>query len=215
MKAQQHDEDEPHKPVRLRRHGGAVAEVGALRQHVEHGGGRRCRQQVVPPADAVAEPPGHGKHQEAERQHHADVRRPQHVRRHDLVGGIEVEQRHRHRERGDGQADPAREAVERTLLRLDVALQLLLSVPTERCGRLRRDGLGLERAGFHAVLPPGRDLWRSLAPRYRAMLHERARAGHPAMRRMPKRRVVEVSDPLWVSHHSASRIGAMVSDPEV
>ena len=57
--------------------------------HADAGG----RQQPVPPHDAVAEAPRHRIEQEGEEHHAEHVHRPHHVGRHDLVGGIEVEQR--------------------------------------------------------------------------------------------------------------------------
>ena len=59
---------------------------------------RQRRGQPVPPHDAVAEAPRHREDEEAQEQHEGDVDRPQRLRRHDRVGGVQVEGRHHERD---------------------------------------------------------------------------------------------------------------------
>ena len=148
---QQQDEGDTDVVVPRVRHGRTVAEVGALREHVADGAGTGRGEQIVPPADAVAEPASHREQQEAEHQHHADVGRPQHVRGNDVVGGVQVEQRDEHGSRRDGDADPAAQPVERAFLFLDEVLELLARV-LRQVGRREADSRfgSLDGAGFHA-----------------------------------------------------------------
>ena len=172
---QQHDEDDADVVVGGGRHGRAVAEVGALREHVADGAGAGRGEQVVPPADAVAEPARHRKQQEAEHQHHADVGRAQHVRGHDVVGRVQVEQRDEHGSSRDGDTDPAAQPVERAFLFLDVLLELLARV----LGQVASGGTTVLSVAFMGLVStrtpspwPGGLIW--LVGR---IVHEAAAAG--------------------------------------
>ena len=103
----------------------AVPDIIAALENVgnHRDGGERGRP--VPPHDAVAVPPRGGKQQVAEEQHEADVHRAQHLRRHDCVRGVEMEQRHHHRRRRDEDAERAAQLVARALFRLDELLGFL------------------------------------------------------------------------------------------
>ena len=67
---------------------------------------------------------GDRKQQEAQHQHEANVGVAQRDRGHDVVGGIEVKQRHRHSDAGDDDACPAGQPVGGAFFLLDVFLRL-------------------------------------------------------------------------------------------
>ena len=108
--------------------GGAVGEVIAALDRVDQDGGADQSQHHIPPADAVAEPHRHRKQHEAQHQHEGDVRVAQRLRRDDGRpaerpgagdGGVEMKQRHHHRDGGGDVAGGAGQAVERALVGLD------------------------------------------------------------------------------------------------
>ena len=80
-----------------------------------------------------------GKQEKAEDEDHPHVGRPQHMGRHDLEGRIDMEERDGDCDRGDRQADPPAQAVERAFFLLDVAFDLLARVKRQRtrCARRR------------------------------------------------------------------------------
>ena len=78
----------------------------------------------VEPLDAVAEARGERKQQETQQKHEGDVGVAQLVRRHDIVGGVEVEQRHRDGDPGHDSAGPARKPVGSAFFLLHVLLGL-------------------------------------------------------------------------------------------
>jgi hypothetical protein len=138
---------------------GAVGEVLAALDGVDQDGGAGEAEQHVPPADPVAEPRGHRKQQEAQHQHEGDMGVAQRLGRDDReVGewpgaghrGVEVEQRHRHRDPGGGDARHAHQAIGRALVRLHIGFG--------DAQRLRRNGgIRLDcRLGLlgHAPLAP-------------------------------------------------------------
>ena len=100
----QHDQRDAERDVPGQRRGVAVGEVVAAVDQVDHDRDRQRDGQPVPPHDAVAKAPGQREHQEVQAQHERHVQRPQRLRRHDGVGGVEVERRHHEGER------PARRA---------------------------------------------------------------------------------------------------------
>ena len=98
--------------------------VAALENVSDHRDGCE-RGHPVPPHDAVAIALRGGEQQVAQEKHEADVHRAQHLRRHDRVCAVEVEQRHHHRRHGDEDAERAGQLVARALLRLDELLGFL------------------------------------------------------------------------------------------
>ena len=121
--------------------GGAVGEILAALDGVDQDGGAGDARHHVPPADAVAKARRHRKQQEAQHQHEGDVGVAQRLRRDDRkiaerpgAGDrrIEVEQRHRHRDRGRRAAGQAGQPVDRALLGLDEFLGLA-SAPRRKC----------------------------------------------------------------------------------
>jgi hypothetical protein len=66
----------------------------------------------------------HWKQEKAEKKHHPDMRRPQHLRRNDLERGIKVEERNADRDRRYGDADPAAEAIKCAFLLFDISFDL-------------------------------------------------------------------------------------------
>jgi hypothetical protein len=73
----------------------------------------------VPTPAAVAEAARERKDEEGEKEHERDVRRAQMLRPHDVVRGVEMEERHRHRHRCNERGEPADELVMDALLALD------------------------------------------------------------------------------------------------
>jgi hypothetical protein len=94
--------------------------------HVDDDGDRQCRQQPVPPHDAVAIPPAMGNTRKLTNSTIATCTGPQRLGRHDAVGGVQVEHRHQHRGQRDEQAQCARQVVGRPLFLLDEGLGLLV-----------------------------------------------------------------------------------------
>src|SRR6266850_1790775 len=88
----------------------------------------RCvegREGQVEPLDPVAEPLRRGEEEEAEEEHERDVDRPEDLCRDHRLRGVEVEQRHPHRDGGQDGVGPALEVAGRALLLLDELLGLL------------------------------------------------------------------------------------------
>ena len=104
------------------RRGVAVGEVVAAEDRVDDDRDRQRRRQPVPPHDAMAKAPRDREDQEAEEEDEGDVDRPQHLRRHDRVGAVEMERRHHEGGQADEAAEPALQLVGRAFLRLDVLL---------------------------------------------------------------------------------------------
>ena len=115
---QQHDEDHAEHDVEPVRHRGAVGEILAAPERVGEDRDRGGGGDHVPPADAVAKARRDREQQKASTITNADMGVAQRLRRHDVVGGIEVKQRHRHRDRGDDVARRSRQPVGGALLRL-------------------------------------------------------------------------------------------------
>ena len=134
---QQHDEDDAEHDVEMGRHGGAVSEFLAAFYGVDQDRRAGDAGGNVPPADVVAKPCRHRKQQEAQHQHEGDVGVAQRLGSDDgKIGerpsagnrGVEVKQRHRHRDRGDQRAGPADEAIDHAVLGLDIGLGFAQSV---------------------------------------------------------------------------------------
>ena len=143
---QQHDEDHAQRDVEPVRHGGAVGEVLPAPERVAEDRDRSRRRQHVEPADVVAKPRRNRKQQE--RQHHDErhVDVAQRLRRDDVVGGVELEQGHRHRDAGDDVACDSGQAVGRALLGLHKGLGLAQRfVRNGALGGQSRVGLLIER----------------------------------------------------------------------
>ncbi len=102
----------------------ALEESVAAEQHVADDHQRNKSGHPVPPHDAVAELLGDRKQQEAEEQNKRDMDAAQDMRRHDAVCGVEVKDRHDHRQRGGHYAEGARQLVDCALFLLDVLLGL-------------------------------------------------------------------------------------------
>ena len=120
----------------------ALEERVAAEQHVANDHQRHQRREPVPPADAMAEALRDRKQQETQEQNERDVDAAQYVRRHDAVRGIQVEQRHDHRQRGGEHPERARQLVDRAFFGFDVLLGLFQRFFSDdrlsswRCGRL-------------------------------------------------------------------------------
>ena len=121
---QQHDEHHADDDVPAIGHGGAVGEIVAAPQRIDDGGHRDDAGHHVPPAHPVAEPRRQRKQQEAQHQREGDVGVAQLLRRHDGVGGVEMEQAHHHRDRGRDPAGPAHQPVGGAFLGLDEGFRL-------------------------------------------------------------------------------------------
>ncbi len=115
----------------------AVGEIVAAHDQVRDDGDGQQRERPVPCHDAMAEAPRYGEHHEAQEQHEGDVHGAQDLRRHDGVGGVQVEQRHGHRDDGHEGAEPAGQAVGGAFLLLDVFLGLAQRLVVDDGGRVR------------------------------------------------------------------------------
>jgi hypothetical protein len=144
---QQDDEHDPKHDVEVGRHGRAVGEFLAAFDGVNEDRRAHDAGGDIPPADAIAEPRREREQKEAQHQHESDVRVAQRLGGDDgevgerpraRDGGVEVKQRHRDRDRRDQPAGPAEQAIDHTLLGLDVGLRLLQL----RLGNGRRSRLG-------------------------------------------------------------------------
>ncbi len=116
---QQHDEDHAERDVGAVGRRGAVGEVLAAQERIAEDPDRGRRRDHVPHADAVTEPGRERKEQEAQHHHEGDVGVAQRLGRDDVVGGVEMEQAHRDRDRGDDRAGPAGEPVDHALFGRD------------------------------------------------------------------------------------------------
>ena len=160
---QQHDEHHAEHDIEPGRRGGAVGELLAALDGVDQDGGAGDPGDDVTPADAVAEPRREREQEEAQDQHEGVVRVAQRLGRDDReIGerpgagdrGIEVEQRHRHRDRGHQRAGPTGEPVDHALLGLDEGLSLP-QLRLGNSGRRSRHGRfrGLPRVLGHVPSP--------------------------------------------------------------
>jgi hypothetical protein len=105
--------------------GGAVGEILAAPQRIDDGCDRNDARHDVPPADAVAEPRGQRKQEEAQHQREGDMGVAQFLGRNDRVGRIKMKQAHDHGDRGRNPSRPAHQAVGRAFLGLDEGFRFL------------------------------------------------------------------------------------------
>ena len=168
---QQHDEHDAEHDVEMGRHGGAVGEFLAAFYGVDQDRRAGDTGDNVPPADVVAKSRRHRKQQEAQHHHEGDVGVAQRLGGDDgKVGerpgardrGVEVKQRHRHRDRRDQRAGPADEAIDHAVLGLDIGLGLAQPV--------FRNALGGWLSLGHVLghVPPCPRLWVRLRRRDKA-----------------------------------------------
>ena len=131
------DQADAEDDVPVVRRGVAVGEVVAAEDRVDDDRHRQRRRQPVPPHDAVAKAPRDRKDQEAQEEDEGDVDRPQHLRRHDRVGAVEMERRHHEGDEANEAAEPALQLVGRAFFFLDVLLgtQQRLCADDGRLGR--------------------------------------------------------------------------------
>ena len=145
---QQDDEDDADQVVGRGRHGGAIAEIGALREHVEDGAGARRRRADSPTSECgrgTGAPSGTGgsrapapcRHGPAAGRGPGRSRRPHRGGRTRRTTAIAV----------IADADPAAQAVERAFFLLDVALDLLARVERQGAGGARRRQSAIEGLG--------------------------------------------------------------------
>ncbi len=121
---QQDDEGDTEDHVGVVGSGRAVGEILAANDRVDQDADTGQAGDHVPPADAVAKARGGREHQKRQQQHEGDVGVAQFLGRNDLVGGIEVEQRHRDRDHGHDDSGPAQQAIGGALFLLDEFLGL-------------------------------------------------------------------------------------------
>ncbi|MCX7147303.1 MAG: hypothetical protein NT042_14170 [Sulfuritalea sp.] len=127
----QHDQRHAQYQVPAIGCGGAVGEVVAAGEQVGDDADAEQRRRPVPPAGAVAKALRHGKQQEGQEEHEADMDRAQGLRRHDAVGGVEMEQRHDHGDHRDKNAHLAPKPVRGTFFLLDEFLGLFQLLVTD------------------------------------------------------------------------------------
>ncbi len=121
---QQHDEGHAQRHVEVRRRGGAVGEVLPAPDRIDEDCDREHCRDHIPPANAVAKPRGERERQEAQHHHEGDVGVAQRLGGDDVVGGVEMKQRHRHSDDRHADAREAREAVDHPLLGPDIGFRL-------------------------------------------------------------------------------------------
>jgi hypothetical protein len=136
----QHDQRDAEEDVPIVRGDRAVEEIVALADEPGTDGNAEQRERPVPRHHAVTEAPRDGEYEERQEEHECHVRRAQHLRAHDLVGGVEVEQRHHHRGQGDERRHGAGELVLDALFLLDHLLGPLQRLFADLGGRLMDAG---------------------------------------------------------------------------
>ena len=114
------------------RHGGAVGEIVAAPQRVDDDADAGQRRNDIKPLNAIAETAGERKQRETQHQHEGDVNVAQLLRRHDVVGGKEMEQRHQDGDAHHRGAGPTGEAVTGALFLLDVFFGLAQALSGNR-----------------------------------------------------------------------------------
>jgi hypothetical protein len=103
----------------------AVGEVVAALDRIDDDRDRERGADPVPPHHAVAKALRDRKDEKAQEQHERDVHRPERLRRHDRVRGVEVECRHRERRQANEAAEPAVQLVGCAFFLLDELLGAL------------------------------------------------------------------------------------------
>ncbi len=119
---QEHDENDTDEDVHRLRHDRAVAELLALHEDVDDHAQACESEHPIPPADAIAHAPRHREEQKDKKQDARDVDGPQDVRRNDVEGRINVEQRDADGDCGDRRSDDPADPIECAFLFLDVLL---------------------------------------------------------------------------------------------
>ena len=117
-----------------------VAEEIAPVEDVADDADRDDRRDHVPPHEPVAKALRRRKQEKDERQRKCDVYRAQLIGRHDFDSGVEMKERHHHRERGDEECEATGVAVVNALFFFDELLDPLARFLAQRHFALRRIG---------------------------------------------------------------------------
>ena len=144
----QQDEDAAKDHVPAVRHRGAIHEVVAAVQRVANDADAGDGRDHVEPLNAIAEAAGEREQQEAQQQHEGDVDVAQLLGRDDVVGGVEMEQRHDDGDAGDQHPRQAGEPIAGALFLLDVFFGLAQAFRRNRGIRLQSLSHRFPRGAF-------------------------------------------------------------------